>query len=93
MSEFALGVEERIAQTRASLAEAREAEDDYLVEVLLGELESLVTIAYNNDLEIEGMHHMLAVETGAIPVVEESQPLKGQFSNAATIPPTADEPA
>lgn len=71
MSEFEHGINERIDQTRAKLAAARADDDDYLVDILLSELESLVELADNNDLETGEMKQILAVETGVLPVITE----------------------
>ncbi|GAB3558470.1 hypothetical protein [Spelaeicoccus albus] len=73
MSEFEHGLNERIDQTRAQLAVARDEGDDYLVEVLLGDLESLVELAGDNDVATGEMKQILAAETGTIPVIEEPE--------------------
>jgi hypothetical protein len=44
----------RIAQTHADLAIAREAGDDYLAELHLGELEGLVRVAAEHGLPVDG---------------------------------------
>lgn len=71
MSEFEHGLHERIDQTRAQLAVARDEGDDYLVDVLLGDLESLVELAGDNDVATGEMKQILAAETGTIPVIED----------------------
>ena len=53
MTEFRAEIRNRIATTRVELDRAREAGDDYLVEVRLGELESLSRLAADHGVEIE----------------------------------------
>lgn len=72
MSEFVRGVNERIDEIRTQLAAAREDDDEYLVEILLGRLESLVDLADNNDVDTSAMKQIVDVETGALPVVEDN---------------------
>jgi hypothetical protein len=50
MSEFQQEIQARLASVQQSLAEARLEGDDYLVQVRLGELESLERIADENSL-------------------------------------------
>jgi hypothetical protein len=50
MSEFQQEIQARLASVQKSLAEARLEGDDYLVQVHLGELESLERIADDNSL-------------------------------------------
>lgn len=71
MSEFEHGLNERIDQTRAQLAVARRDGDDYLIDVLLGDLESLIELAGSNDVATGEMKQILAAETGTIPVIED----------------------
>ncbi len=52
MNEFANEMTERVAQASTSLAEAQRTGDDYLVEVRLGELESLARVAQDHGLEL-----------------------------------------
>jgi len=49
MSEFQQEIEARLTSVQQSLAEARSDGDDYLVQVLLGELDSLERLAAQND--------------------------------------------
>ena len=52
MNEFAHEMTARVDEASTSLAEAQLAGDDYLVEVRLGELESLARVAQDNGLEL-----------------------------------------
>lgn len=60
MTAFRLHINDRIAETQASLNEARLAGDDYLVEIRLGELESLARIAAEHGIEVDGVEESLA---------------------------------
>jgi hypothetical protein len=60
VSDFRTQISNRIAQTRGDLSLAAAAGDDYLVEVSLGELESLARIAVEHDLPIDGAEEDLA---------------------------------
>jgi hypothetical protein len=51
MSEFHSEIRDRMAAARRSLAEARDDSDDYLVQVRLGELESLERLASDHGAE------------------------------------------
>ena len=55
MREFVSEVSERVVVARRSLAEAEATGDDYLVGVLLGELESLGRLAAEHDVEVPGL--------------------------------------
>ena len=69
MTEFLNHINSRIAETRESLRLAHEADEPYLVEVRLGELESLARLAADHDLVIEGVSESLAAygpATGAV---------------------------
>ena len=48
MSEFQQEIEARLKSVQQSLAEARSEGDDYLVQIRLGELESLERLADEN---------------------------------------------
>jgi hypothetical protein len=52
MSEFATELEGRAQEALASLREAEAAEDDYLVEVRVGELQSLSRLADDHDVTL-----------------------------------------
>lgn len=71
MSEFEAGIDQRIELVRAELAKARAEENDYLEELLISELESLIELAERNDLDTGQMKQVLTAETGAIPIIEE----------------------
>ena len=51
MSEFTQEIETRMATARRSLEEARLEGDDYLIQVRLGEIESLERLAADHDEE------------------------------------------
>ncbi len=55
MSDFRSEIGRRIAQTRAQLADATAHGDDHLVDVSLGELESLARIAADHGLTPDGV--------------------------------------
>lgn len=69
MSRFRSGLDERIAELRHRLAAAREDEDQHEEDVLLGDLETLVDIAGRSDVDTTELEAVLAVETGAIPII------------------------
>lgn len=54
MSDFRSEIRRRAAETRAQLAEARGAGDDYLERVLLGDLESLSRVASEHAVTLDG---------------------------------------
>lgn len=60
MTEFPTQIRSRIDETRRSLTEASQDRDDFLVEVRLGELESLARIAAENDVQVEGIDETFA---------------------------------
>ncbi len=60
MTDFRSEIRERIAQTRSSLDDARTTGDDYLVEIRLGELESLARVAAEHGVEVDGIEESLA---------------------------------
>jgi hypothetical protein len=60
VSEFRSEISNRIAQARGDLSRAAASGDDYLVEVSLGQLESLARIAVEHDLPIDGVEEDLA---------------------------------
>lgn len=69
MSRYRSGLDERIAELRHRLAAAREDEDQHEEDVLLGDLETLVDIAGRSDVDTTELEAVLAVETGAIPII------------------------
>jgi hypothetical protein len=60
VNDFSREISNRIAQTRGELSHAEESGDDYLVEVRLGELESLARIAADHDVAVDGVEEALA---------------------------------
>lgn len=50
MSEFVQEIRDRMTSARQALAEAKQEDDDYLVQVRQGELESLERLAADHDL-------------------------------------------
>jgi len=59
MSEFGTEIAARVARTTRSLAAARAEQDDYLVSVLYGELESLARVAHDHDVVVPGLRESL----------------------------------
>jgi hypothetical protein len=60
VSEFRSEISSRIDQVKGDLARGAADGDDYLVEVSLGELESLARIAAEHDLPVDGLDETLA---------------------------------
>jgi hypothetical protein len=60
VSDFRREISNRIAQTRGELSHAEASGDDYLVEIRLGELESLARIAAEHDVPVHGVREALA---------------------------------
>lgn len=73
MSGYRRGLDERIAELRHRLAAAREDDDQHEEDVLLGDLETLVDIAGRSDVDTTELEAVLAVETGAIPIIPSPQ--------------------
>jgi len=69
VSQFHHELSARIAQTQDDLADAREAGDEYLVGVRLGELESLARVAAEHGVQIAGVEESLARHGLATPVM------------------------
>ena len=69
MTEFRNHISSRIAETREGLRQAQEADEPYLVEVRLGELESLARLAADHGLVVEGVSESLAAFGLATPAV------------------------
>lgn len=61
MSAFRSEISSRIAQVRGDLSLAAATGDDYLVQLSLGQLESLARIAVEHDLTIDGVEEDLAL--------------------------------
>jgi len=57
---FDATISTRISETRQALDEARSAGDDYLVDVRLGELESLARLAADHGVRVDGIAEALA---------------------------------
>ena len=60
MSEFRSEINSRIDRVKGDLAQGVAEGDDYLVEVSLGELESLARIAVEHDVPVDGVDEALA---------------------------------
>ena len=60
MSEFRSEINNRIDRVRGDLARGAADGDDYLVEVSLGELESLARLAVEHDVRVDGVDEALA---------------------------------
>jgi hypothetical protein len=60
MTHFGSEIRQRIASARAALEAAHQADDEYGVEVTLGELESLARVAADHDIVVEGVEDALA---------------------------------
>ena len=60
MSDFRSEIGRRIAQTRVQLADAEAGGDDHLVEISLGQLETLARIAVDHGLPADGVDESLA---------------------------------
>jgi predicted kinase len=70
---FQTALDERIAELRQKLAEARADEDDHLVDVLLQQLETLSDVADRSDVDTTQMEAVLAAETGTLPIIPDPQ--------------------
>lgn len=68
MSEFAIEMAGRVARTTESLGAARAADDDYLVAVLYGELESLARVADEHDIVVPGLAESLSRDGSVVDV-------------------------
>ncbi|WP_019159749.1 hypothetical protein [Brevibacterium senegalense] len=73
MRGFQTALDERIAELRQKLAEARADEDDHLVDVLLQQLETLIDVADRSDVDTTQMEAVLAAETGTLPIIPDPQ--------------------
>ena len=60
MSEFRSEINSRIDRVKGDLARGVADGDDYLVEVSLGELESLARLAVDHDVRVDGVDEALA---------------------------------
>lgn len=68
MQEFHSQIRQRAEEAQRSLAEARESGDDYLVEIRLGEMESLARIAADHEVPLDGLTESLAAHGRRPPV-------------------------
>ena len=73
MRGFETALDERIAELRQKLAEARADDDDHLVDVLLQQLETLIDVASRSDVDTTQMEAVLAAETGTLPIIPDPQ--------------------
>ena len=69
MTEFTNEISSRIAETRRNLRQAREDDEHYLVEVRLGELESLARLAADHGVVVDGVAESLAEYGLTTPVI------------------------
>lgn len=69
MSEFMNEIVGRVGRTTQSLQAAVAAEDDYLVSVLYGELESLERVAAEHEVEIPGLKESLDRHGQAVEII------------------------
>jgi hypothetical protein len=60
VTDFNTALTRRIAEARRALTEARLAGEDYLVDVRLGELESMARVAAEHGVQVEGLAESLA---------------------------------
>jgi hypothetical protein len=60
MSDFTTELRLRVVEAQQSLAEARETGDDYLVQLSLGQIESLARLASDNQINVDGVAETLA---------------------------------
>ena len=60
MSDFSTELRQRVVEAQRSLAEARETGDDYLVQLSLGQIESLARLATDNQVSVDGVAESLA---------------------------------
>jgi hypothetical protein len=64
VTEFANELQNRVATARLQLQQARELDEPYLVDVHVGDLESLARIAADHGLVVEGLAQTLAETAG-----------------------------
>ncbi len=57
---FHQAISNRVADVERHLDEAKQAGDDYLVEIRLGELESMVRLAAENGIALDGTERIFA---------------------------------
>ncbi len=74
MTEFVSELRRRIEQTVEDLSAARASGDDYLVDIRLGELESLARLAAEHGITVDGVEeslsrHGLATPAAGVPLV------------------------
>lgn len=96
MTDFNAALTRRIAEVRRALTEARQAGEDYLVEVRLGELESMARVAAEHGVQVEGLEESLAEHGLRAPQL--GAPLRVDLQDAAlraeqdTVPRAGTEP-
>jgi hypothetical protein len=73
VKEFHSQIRQRAEEAQRSLAEARESGDDYLMEIRLGEMESLARIAAEHEVVLDGISESL-VAHGRRPPAPSSHP-------------------
>lgn len=73
MSEFTDEIDRKADLLRKKIAEARANDDEYLAEQLIDELVNIESIARDHDLDTSEIQHVIAVETGALPIVREEK--------------------
>lgn len=60
MRQFDATISNRILEARQAIEEARTDGDDYLADIRVGELESLVRVAADHGIRVEGVEETLA---------------------------------
>jgi hypothetical protein len=60
VTQFDATINNRIQTARTALDEARSEGDDYLVDIRLGELESLARVAADHGIQVDGVAETLA---------------------------------
>jgi hypothetical protein len=60
MSEFTAQIRQRVAEAQLELAQARASGDDYLVQLSLGQIESLARLAADHHVDLDGVDEVLA---------------------------------
>ncbi len=67
MSDFTTELRQRVAEAQRSLVEARDSGDDYLVQLSLGQIESLARLAAENQVDVDGVEESLSAHGLATP--------------------------
>jgi hypothetical protein len=76
VTEFHKEIQLRALEARQSLAEARDAGDDYLAGIRLGEMQSLARIAAEHGVALEGIAESLAAHGLPTPAAGISPPVQ-----------------